>query len=132
MSVSRIVKGVRWLRFFLKRARHTFDRLSTQHCGSSYRSDTSSSQRAAVRLRMHRTAQSLPLTGPPCGLMYPSTRQLAASRQMECGRWRATRRRLVALWNARQPAYALAQQRVDAEAPVDDIVGQILDWLEDD
>ena len=39
---------------------------------------------------------------------------------------------LIALWNARQPEYALAQQRVDAEAPVDDIVGQILDWLEDE
>lgn len=38
---------------------------------------------------------------------------------------------LLALWNARQAAYALAQQRVDAEAPVDDIVGEILDCLED-
>ena len=39
---------------------------------------------------------------------------------------------LRALWNARQPAYALAQQRVDAEAPVDDIVDEILDWLKDE
>lgn len=39
---------------------------------------------------------------------------------------------LVALWNARQPAYALAQLRVDAEVPVDDVVSQILDWLEDE
>jgi shikimate kinase len=39
---------------------------------------------------------------------------------------------LLALWNDRQPAYALAQQRVDAEVPLDDIVGEILDRLKDE
>jgi shikimate kinase len=38
---------------------------------------------------------------------------------------------LASLWNARQPAYALAQLRVDAEAPVDDIVNQIIDGIKD-
>ena len=36
-----------------------------------------------------------------------------------------------ALWNARRPAYGLAQLQLRADhAPVDDLVSQILDWVE--
>ena len=36
-----------------------------------------------------------------------------------------------ALWNARRPAYSLAQLQLRADrSPVDDLVSQILDWVE--
>ena len=36
-----------------------------------------------------------------------------------------------ALWNARRPAYSLAQLQLPADrSPVDDLVSQILDWVE--
>ena len=37
---------------------------------------------------------------------------------------------LLTLFNARRPAYSLAELHVDADGPIDDVVTQIVDWLE--